>query len=134
MLTARRCARYAWAAPCTAVGLLLALAALLIGAQWRVERGVLEVSLLRRPSRRTQPRRHALRFCAITFGHVVIGLDAPTLAHWRAHERVHVQQYERWGLLFFLAYPLASLWQLLRGRRMYADNPFEVQARERAAQ
>lgn len=125
--------RYLWAAPCTAVGLLVALAALVIGAQWRVEHGVLEVSLLRHPPRRTRPRRAALRFCAITFGHVVIGVDAPTLARWRAHERAHVRQYERWGALFFVAYPLASLWQGLRGRRMYTDNPFEVEARDQSA-
>ncbi len=111
----------------------MALAAWMIGAQWRVERGVLEVGLLRRPSRRARPRRDALRFCAITLGHVVIGIDAPTLTRWRAHERVHVQQYERWGVVFFLAYPLASVWQGLRGRRMYRDNPFEVQAREHPA-
>jgi hypothetical protein len=116
------------------VGLALALATLMVGAQWRVERGVLEVGLLRRPSRHTRPRRDALRFCAITLGHVVIGIDADTLARWRAHERVHVRQYERWGALFFAAYPLASLWQILRGRRPYWDNPFEAQARERSVE
>jgi hypothetical protein len=126
--------RYLWAAPCTAFGLAAALAALMVGAQWRVERGVLEVGLLRRPSRRKRPRRDALPFCAITLGHVVIGIDTPTLARWRAHERVHVQQYERWGALFFLAYPLASLWQGLRGRRPYWDNPFDAQARERSVE
>jgi hypothetical protein len=126
--------RYLWPAPCTAVGLVAALAALMVGAQWRVHSGAIEVCLLRRPSRPHRPRRDALPFCAITFGHVVIGLDAPTLARWRAHERVHVRQYERWGALFFLAYPLASLWQLLRGRRPYWDNPFEAQARKESVE
>ena len=47
-----------------------------------------------------------------------------------AHEQAHVRQYERWGVFFFVAYPAASLWQLLRCRRPYIDNWFEVQARE----
>lgn len=124
--------RYLWAAPCTLVGLLLGCVAWLLRARWRVVQGVLEVSLFTRPSRRTRPRRDALPFRAITLGHVVLGLDAAELNRWRTHEHVHVRQYERWGVLFFAAYPLASLWQLLRGRRPYWDNPFEVQARQRA--
>jgi hypothetical protein len=43
-----------------------------------------------------------------------------------------VRQYERWGLLFYPAYGLSSLWQLLRGRRPYWDNVFEVEARRRS--
>jgi hypothetical protein len=43
----------------------------------------------------------------------------------RSHEHVHVRQYERWGLFFFLAYPLASLLALLAGQRPYFDNVFE---------
>jgi hypothetical protein len=122
--------RYVWAAPCTAIGLVGALGAAMLGARWHVVHGVLEVSLFTRPSRRRRPRRNALPFAAITFGHVVIGVDTLTLARWRAHEHAHVRQYERWGVLFFAAYALASLWQGLRGRRPYWDNPFEVQARE----
>ena len=34
-------------------------------------------------------------------------------------------QYERWGPLFLLAYPAASAWAWLRGRRPYRDNAFE---------
>jgi hypothetical protein len=49
----------------------------------------------------------------------------------RTHEHEHVRQYERWGVLFFAAYPLSSLWQLLRGHRPYMDNWFEIQARAR---
>lgn len=102
---------------------------MLAGARLRWVSGVLEVSLFPHPSRRARPRRNALPFRAITLGHVVIGLDAAELSRWRTHERVHVRQYERWGPLFFVAYPLASVWQLMRGRRAYWDNPFEVQAR-----
>lgn len=52
------------------------------------------------------------------------------LEQLRPHELVHVQQYERWGIGFFLAYPLSSLAQLLRGGHPYWDNHFEIQARE----
>jgi hypothetical protein len=50
------------------------------------------------------------------------------------HERVHVEQYERWSLLFFLAYGASSLLQLFRGRSVYWDNHFEVQARKRSSE
>lgn len=75
------------------------------------------------------PHRPRLPFSAITLGHVVLGLDADVLARVRAHEQVHVRQYERWGALFLLAYPAASLYQWLRGRDAYRDNPFEREAR-----
>lgn len=76
-----------------------------------------------------------LRFQAITFGHVVIGLDRDTLAACRLHERVHVRQYERWGLLFFPLYLGSSAIALLRGHHPYWHNRFERQAywEERAA-
>lgn len=67
-------------------------------------------------------------FCAITLGHVVLGVDEHTLDEVRAHERVHVRQYERWGPLFVPAYLLSSLEQLWRGRRPYMDNFFEREA------
>jgi hypothetical protein len=40
-----------------------------------------------------------------------------------------VRQYERWGVFFFPAYALCSLWQAMRGRDWYRDNPFEREAR-----
>lgn len=123
MTTLRRLAGYCWALPCSATGLLLAAGLLLAGGEARRVAGVLEVGL--RPGR--GPWR--LPFEAITLGHVILGRDLATLAALRAHELVHVRQYERWGLFFFVAYPAASLVQLLRGRRAYRDNPFEVEAR-----
>lgn len=72
-----------------------------------------------------------MRYRAITLGHVILGVTADDLAASRDHEHVHVAQYERWGVVFFVAYPLASLWQVLRGRDAYWDNPFEVEAREK---
>lgn len=71
-------------------------------------------------------------FSAITLGHVILGTDHATLAAVRAHEQVHVRQYERWGPFFAPAYLLSSLAQLLRGRRPYLDNRFECEARAKA--
>ena len=65
---------------------------------------------------------------AITFGHVVLARDQASLDWTRAHERVHVRQYERWGALFVPAYLAAGLWVALRGGHAYFDNPFEREA------
>jgi hypothetical protein len=69
----------------------------------------------------------------LTLGHVVLARDLPALQQTRAHERVHVRQYERWGPFFLPAYAAASLWALSRGRHPYVDNWFEREARQRAA-
>lgn len=107
-----------WAGPASVVGLVLSpffarrflVGPLLVceGASW--------------------PARLGWRYKAITFGHVVLGverLDQATLEH----ERVHVSQYEIWGPLLVPAYLLASLLVVLRGRHFYRDNPFETAAR-----
>ena len=65
---------------------------------------------------------------AITFGHVIIGLDHATLTHLRLHEHVHVRQYERWGVLFFPLYLASSLIQIVRRRDPYLNNCFEREA------
>jgi hypothetical protein len=70
----------------------------------------------------------------MTFGHVVLGRDEHALAETRAHERVHVRQYERWGVLFLPAYLASSLWALLSGRHYYFDNAFEREAFERSVE
>jgi hypothetical protein len=125
MKRVRRIAGYAWAAPYTAFGLALGVLVVLSGGKVRRQQGTLEIgggalgkALSRLP----------LGFCAITLGHVVLGLDHDTLAIVRAHEQVHVRQYARWGPLFIPAYLLSSLWQALRGRRPYRDNHFEREA------
>lgn len=118
-----RWARVFWASPNTLVGLALGLLLLPAGALWRRVDGVIEIAALR-----SAPRRH-WPFAAITLGHVVLGTHVQALQRLRAHERVHVRQCERWGPLFLPAYALAGLWQWLRGRSAYWDNPFEVQAR-----
>ena len=120
----RKLLSYVWASPCSLLGLLLGMVLLLFGGSVQRVDGVLEFAWRRRGPAPVFP------IAAITFGHVVLGLSRPTLAHWRAHEHVHVRQYERWGLVFFLAYPLSGLWQWCRGRSAYWHNPFEVQARQ----
>lgn len=117
-----------WAAPWSACGLLLAALPLAFGARARVVGGVLEVCGGPLERLRARPGQGA-RFAAITLGHVVLGVDAPTLAALRTHEHAHVRQYERWGPAFVPAYLAAGAWALLRGRRAWFDNPFERQAR-----
>ena len=121
-----RWARLAWASPCSLVGVLAAALVLLGGGHaWRAD-GIVEV-VWRNTARGRLAR--WLPFRAITLGHVVVAVSSRDLNACRRHERVHVRQYERWGVLFFPAYALSSLWQGLRGRRPYWDNCFEVQAR-----
>jgi hypothetical protein len=122
-----RLVKLIWALPCSLVGLVLALAMVAARAQARVMDGVFEVVL--------RPAGGALRwlpFRCITFGHVILAIDGAELERLRAHEQVHVRQYERWGLLFFVLYAASSAWQLVRGGRPYWDNHFEVQARQRS--
>ncbi len=69
-----------------------------------------------------------IRPLALTLGHVVFGQDRAALEMTRLHERVHVGQYERWGVLFVPAYLLESLWLYSRGRDGYRENHFEVEA------
>ncbi len=125
-----RTIRYAWASPATLVGLLLALLARFLRADIAVVDGVVEVIGTRRPFTRS-PR---WPFVAITLGHVIVARNAQMLDGCRAHERAHVRQYERWGVLFFPLYLGSSAFEFLRGRRPYWDNHFERQAREAAAQ
>jgi len=122
-----RLAAYLWTSPNTLVGVALGLAVCSLGGGFRLHDGVaefsggrLEILLARVPPR--------LRFSAITFGHVVIGVSEPVMVAVRSHERVHVRQYERWGPLFLPAYLLSSAWQLARGRSPYRDNYFEREA------
>lgn len=119
--------RYAWAAPATLLGLALSFPFLCRGARFRAIGGVLEVAdpgIDRLVSRLPK----FLRFAAITFGHVIIGVNRETLSHWRSHEHVHVRQYERWGALFFPIYLGSSFHQLVRGGDPYRDNCFEREA------
>lgn len=102
-----------WAAPASLLGLMLGLA---LGGRVRRVGPALEIA-----TRWGRP----LPFAAITLGHVIVGTSRGELERLRAHEHVHLRQFERWGALLLLAYPLASLWAWVRGGRPYRDNAFE---------
>ncbi len=113
-----RLLRYLWASPATLLGLCLSL-----GFDRRfVLRGVIVAEGAR------WPRRLGWRYRAITLGHCVLCVDEidPELM---AHEMVHVRQFERWGPLMLIAYPLASAGAAVSGGHHYDDNHFEAQAR-----
>ncbi len=124
-----RLLRYLWAAPCSAAGLVLVLPALLLGAQARFRDGTLQVvggglatGIARLPTR--------LTLQAITNGHVIYAVSERAMATYRAHELVHVRQYERWGPLFPLLYLGSSLFQKWQGRDPYFANHFEREAQK----
>lgn len=123
----RRWLVYLWALPNTLLGLALALLALPAGRLRRVG-GVLEAEgplLARVLYWLTRPAGGAR---ALTLGHVILGRNRRCLDHCRAHEHVHVRQYERWGPFFLPAYLAASLIARLRGGDHYRDNAFEREA------
>lgn len=120
---------YLWPLPVTLLGVLAALLARSSGGTLQRVDGVLE-------SAGGWPAR-VLRFgfpfsgavAAITLGHVVVGVSLDALSATRAHERAHVRQFERWGVLLLVLYPLAGLLAWLRGGHPYRDNGFECEAR-----
>ena len=120
--------RYAWASPNTLLGLLLVVLAFLSRGRVRLVDGVLETAggipafFLRWMPIGSDGA------AAMTLGHVVVGRDEARLRVTRAHERVHVAQYERWGPFFLPAYGLSSLACLCTGKEAYRDNRFEREA------
>lgn len=116
-----------WALPCTAVGAIFGVIAVCMGGSARRVDHTVEFALsINQAQVPAWVRR--IRFVGITFGHVIVGQSHELLAIVRAHERVHVRQYERLGALFFIAYPAASLIAMLQGKSPYRDNYFERQA------
>lgn len=120
--------RYLWAAPASCVGLLLAAVGIACGGRITRHSGVLEAEgrLLAWGLGHLTLLRGGVS--AITFGHVVLGTSRAALDATRAHERVHVRQYERWGPLFIPLYIAASLRAAATGHDAYYDNPFEREA------
>jgi len=120
--------QYIWASPNSLVGLLFVPIVVLGRGGIQVVDGVLELY--------GPPLSWALRHCvfmpggasAMTLGHVVLGRDRDSLSATRAHERVHVRQYEHWGPAFIPAYLLASVWALMTGTGAYYGNRFEREA------
>jgi len=121
----KRAILYLWAIPNTLLGLLPAPIVWMQGGHICAVDGVIEISggaatwLL---------KRFPVSPSAMTLGHVVWGRDTLQLERTRAHERVHVRQYERWGPFFIPAYLGASLYLKIRGCDAYYDNPFEREA------
>jgi hypothetical protein len=112
------------------VGLVLASIAVLFRGRAAVEGGVLEVhgGLLTKVMGGLG--RGNLVIWAITLGHVVLALDDSSLRKTRRHERVHVRQYERLGILFPFLYAASSFLAFSRGKDPYMDNVFEREAFE----
>lgn len=122
-------ARYLWVFPVTLLGMLVVLIARSSGGAVNRVDGVLESAggwpawLLSRGFPFSGP------VAAITLGHVVVGVSLSALAATRRHEHAHVRQFERWGVLMLVLYPLAGLYAWMRGGHPYRDNTFECEAR-----
>lgn len=121
--------RYLWALPATIVGVIGVLLALASGGRARWQHGIWEASGGWPGRRLARGLPFSGPVSAITFGHAVLGVCDQSLGATRAHEREHVRQYERWGLLFFPAYVLAGIIVGIKGGNPYRDNPFEIAAR-----
>jgi membrane protein YqaA with SNARE-associated domain len=117
--------RYLWASPNSLIGLLFAPAAVFTPGGVELVDGVLELQapLIAWTLKHCSPMCGGV--AAITLGHVVLGRDRDALVQTRAHEHVHVRQYERWGPAFIPAYLLASLWGVVTGAGAYDGNVFE---------
>ena len=120
-----------WAAPYTLLGVMIGSLGVLTGGKLQSHSGVLEfhggaasrfLDFLPLP-----------HVAAFTLGHAVIGRDADALDLTRAHERIHVAQFERWGPFMGPAYLGCSAMLWLQGRDAYRDNPFEREAFDRTA-
>ncbi len=125
--------RYLWVAPISVWFLPLALLAKSTGGGYTLHTGVLEVwgGWVGRWLARGLPFLGAVN--AVTMGHVVAGVSSQHLHSSRVHERVHVEQFERWGCLFPFVYFIAGVRAQRRGGSFYWDNPYEIEARARAA-
>ena len=117
--------RIIWAAPVSAVGLLV-----IIVAAWRVQLQIVEGALEAHGPALAWllGRATPIGASAMTLGHVIIARDQHALDLTRAHERVHVRQCELWGPLFVPAYLIASMIAVMRGRHFYFGNAFEIEA------
>ena len=119
--------RYVWAAPTTALGVVV-----LLAAPWRLRVRVVGGVIEAHGPGVAWLLTHATLLkggaSALTLGHIVLGRDGLSLDRDRAHERVHVRQCERWGPLFVPAYLAASAWAAWQGGHFYVDNLFEREA------
>jgi hypothetical protein len=112
----------------TLVGIAIVVAGVLTGGRVGFAEGAIEGygGAIRRVLARVPVGRGGAG--AVTLGHVVLGTTARQLERSRSHERVHVMQYERWGLALPFAYVASSLSALLHGQDPYRGNRFEKEA------
>ena len=96
-----RLVAYLWALPYSLFGIA---SGLLLSGRFEIVEGVCEIHS---PAIAGVLKRFPVPASAITLGHVVLARDHEMLGLTRAHERVHVRQYERWGIMFVPAYLLA---------------------------
>ena len=131
-LRTRRALGYAVALPVSAAAAAILPLVLATGGRVQARAGVLEAAggILGPLLRHGNPW---FPIAAITLGHVVLAADAGALEATRAHERVHVGQYERFGFLFPVLYLASSLRAIAAGGRAYRDNAFEKEACARSA-
>lgn len=122
---ALRALGYSWASPNSALGVLFVPLALISGGKLRYERGALEIH---GGFAKWFLQKVCGGVCAMTLGHVILGVDRAALDHCRNHEHVHVEQYMRWGVLFLPMYGLSSWRCKLKGKNPYLDNYFEIEA------
>ena len=89
---------WVWAAPGTLLGLLALALTRMSGGQVRRHGSTLEAhgGVTGRLLAILAGRARVVD--AIALGHIVLARDAESLAACRAHERVHVRQWERWGV------------------------------------
>ena len=130
---ARSTVAYLWASPATLVAMALFLPLAWIGGgQARWVSGVLEIhgGGLKFFLSKLIPIRGGAT--ALTMGHVVVSRDLEGLDRTRAHERVHVRQYETLGPLMVPTYLALSAYVWLTGRHYYFDHPLEAEARQGA--
>lgn len=111
-----------WASPYTLLGVLVGLFFL---GRPKLVSGVIEIS---GPGVAWFLNHLPTPAMAMTLGHTVLGQTPAALDITRLHERVHVRQFERWGILMGPAYLLASAWIWKQGGNAYRDNPFEIEA------
>ncbi len=123
MLFVRLILLWVWVSPATVIGLAVGLASLLFGG--RVQRIGRTLEFWGGPGGWLLRRGLPIPAAAMTLGHVILGRSRDDLTAARAHEWVHVRQYERWGPLFIPVYLGLCGWQWIRGRHPYWDHPFE---------
>ncbi|MGN6389674.1 MAG: hypothetical protein ACTHL1_09195 [Burkholderiaceae bacterium] len=122
----------AWASPLTLFGLLIAAPAILApsGRIFRVRQTTPALLVTGPVAERLLALHPVGNVIAMAVGHLVLARQSRLLPHVLRHELAHVRQAARWGIAFPVAYSAAGLWQKLRGRSAYWNNPFEIAARE----